>query len=130
MRRRAAIGRAANARYLDALSVVGESTPSHHLLDPVSQRVVHHGRSYRALRPISPQEAPLLRVVLRGEFLIHGFSNRDLRAGPGGDADPDPVHRRRASARVTRQLRLLRAHGLIKKVPHTHTYRITHKGKP
>jgi hypothetical protein len=130
MRRRAAIGRAANARYLDALSVVGESTPSHHLLDPVSQRVVHHGRSYRALRPISPQEAPLLRVVLRGEFLIHGFSNRDLRAGPGGDADPDPVHRRRASARVTRQLRLLRADGLIKKVPHTHTYRITHKGKP
>jgi hypothetical protein len=129
MRRRAAIGRAANARYLDALSVVGESTPSHHLLDPVSQRVVHHGRCYRALRPISPQEAPLLRVVLQGAFLIHGFSNRDLRADLRTDPDPDAVHRRRASARVTRQLRLLRAHGLIKKVPHTHTYRVTHKGE-
>jgi hypothetical protein len=129
IRRRAAIGRAANARYLDALSVVGESTPSHHLLDPVSQRVVHHGRSYRALRPISPQEAPLLRAVLQGEFLIHGFSNRDVCAVVVADADSDSAHRRRASARVTRLLRLLRAHGLIKKVPHTHAYRITHKGE-
>lgn len=129
MRRRAAIGRAANARYLDALSVVGEPTPSHHLLDPVSQRVIHHGRPYRALRPISPQEAPLLRVVLQGEFLIHGFSNHDLRAVLVADPDPDPTRRRRDVARVTRQLRLLRAHGLIKKVPHTHAYRVTHKGE-
>jgi hypothetical protein len=99
------------------------------LLDPVSQRVVHDGRPYRALRPISPQEAPLLRVVLQGEFLIHGFSNRDLRAGLVPHADLDPVQRRRVSAHVTRQLRLLRAHGLIQKVPHTHAYRVTHQGQ-
>jgi hypothetical protein len=129
MRRRATIGRAANARYLDALSVVGEPTPSHRLLDPVSERVIHHGRPYRALQPISPHEAPLLRVVLRGEFLVHGFSNRDIREALLGDTDPDPARQRRASARVTRQLRLLRAHGLIKKVPRTHVYRITHKGE-
>jgi hypothetical protein len=128
MRRRAAIGRAANARYLDALSVVGELTPSHHLLDPVSQRVTHDGRSYRALRPISPEEAPVLRLVLRGEFLLHGFSNRDLRTALIPDADTDPVRRRQLSARVTRHLRLLRAHGLIKKVPRTHVYRVTKKG--
>jgi hypothetical protein len=128
MRRRAAIGRAANARYLEALSVVGESTPSHHLLDPVSQRVTHDGRPYRGLRPISPQEAPLLRLVVRGEFLLHGFSNRDLRTALGPDPDTDPVRRRQLSARVTRHLRLLRAHGLIKKVPRTHVYRVTKKG--
>jgi hypothetical protein len=45
MRRRAAICLAANARYLDALSVAGETTPSHHLLDPISERVTHHGRA-------------------------------------------------------------------------------------
>ena len=130
MRRRAAIGRAANARYLDALSVVGEPTPSHHLLDPVSERVMHDGRPYRALHPISPQEAPLLRVVLRGEFHVHGFSNRDIRAVllPETDTTPDPARQRHASARVTRQLRLLRAHGLIKKVPRTHVYRVTKQG--
>lgn len=129
MRRRAAIGRAANARYLDALSVVGEPTPSHQLLDPVSQRVIHHGRAYRALRPISPQEAPLLRLVLQGAFLLHGFSNRDVRTLLDPNQDADPVRRRQVSARVTRQLRLLRAHGLIKKVPRTHAYRVTQKGE-
>ena len=131
MRRRAAIGRAANARYLDALSVVGETIPSHHLLDPVSQRVIHEGRPYRALQPISPAEAPLLHLVLRGEFLVHGVSNRDLRTAlfPETIADPDPVRRRRTSAHVTRQLRLLRAHGLIKKVPRTHVYRVTPRGQ-
>lgn len=128
MRRRAAIGRAANVRYLDALSVVGESTPSHHLLDPVSQRVTHDGRPYRALRPISPQEAPLLRAVVRGEFLVHGFSNRDLRTALAPDIEVDPGRQRQVSARVTRHLRLLRAHGLIKKVPRTHVYRVTKKG--
>jgi hypothetical protein len=128
MRRRAAIGRAANARYLDALSVVGEPTLSHHLLDPVSQRVTHDGRPYRALHPISPQDAPLLRLVVRGEFLLHGFSNRDLRTALIADADLDAVRLRQLSTRVTRHLRLLRAHGLIKKVPRTHVYRITNKG--
>lgn len=128
MRRRAAIGRAANARSLDALSVVGESTPSHHLLDPLSQRVIHEGRPYRALRPISPQEAPLLRVVVRGEFLVHGFSNRDVRTALAPDIEADPGRQRQVSARVTRHLRLLRAHGLIKKVPRTHVYRVTKKG--
>lgn len=125
MRRRAAIGQAANARYLDALSVVGESTPSHRLLDPVSERVIHHGRAYRALRPISPQEAPLLQTIFRGESRLHGFTNRDLRTALDPDAAADPVRCRRLSARVTRQLRLLRAHHLIKKVPGTHVYRIT-----
>jgi len=130
MRRRAAIGRAANARYLDARRWC-DGTPSHHLLDPVSQRVIHDGRPYRALHPISPQEAPLLRAVLRGEFLLHGFSNRDLRAvlAPDAEATPNPDRRRRAAARITRQLRLLRAHGVIKKVPRTHRYRITRTGE-
>ncbi len=131
MRRRAAIGRAANARYLDALSVVGEPTPSHRLLDPVSERVTHDGRPYRGLRPISPQEAPVLRVVLRGEFRVHGFTNRDIRTAllPDQPTDSNGTGQRQASARTTRHLRLLRAHGLIKKVPRTHTYRITPKGE-
>lgn len=128
MRRRATIGRAANARYVDALSVVGESTPSHHLLDPVSERVTHHGRRYRALQPISPREAPVLRAIFRGEFRLDGFSNRDIRTLVHPMV-ADPTDARRQSTRITRQLRLLRAHGLIKKVPRTHRYRITRRGE-
>jgi hypothetical protein len=128
MRRRADVGRAAAARYLDALSVVGDPIPSHRLLDSVSQRVTRHGRPYRPLRPISPQEAPLFRTILHGEFTLQGFQNRDLRRQLFPETEADPVQRRQIAARVTRSLRLLRAHGLIKKVTRTRYYRITDKG--
>jgi len=128
MRRRADLGRAAAARYLDALSVVGDPTPSHRLLDSVSQRVTRHGRPYRPLQPISPHEAPLFKTILHGEFALQGFQNRDLRRALHPDAAADPVQRRHVGARVTRWLRLLRAHGLIKKVTRTRYYRITDKG--
>jgi hypothetical protein len=126
-RRRAAISRAANARYLDALSVVGDATPSHHLLDPVSQRVTRHGRRYRALRPISPEEAPLLQRLARGAWHLEGFSNRDLR--PPLAPTATAIERRRLAAQVTRALRLLRAHQVVKKIPRTHRYRLTAKGE-
>jgi len=126
--RRVDICRAANERYLEALGVVGEPSPTHQLLDPVSKRIVRRGRSYRALRPIDPVEAKLFAALLDGEFLLHGFRNKDLRCRiyPRARTDDD---RRRASGRITRMLRLLRAHGLIRKVSHTFNYRVTSKGQ-
>jgi hypothetical protein len=128
LRRWVEIARAANARYLDALSVVGEITPSHHLLDPVSQRVTHDGRPHRALRPISPNDAHVFRILLNGKFHVQGIRNEDLRLALAPPAARDPVERRKASGRITRTLRLLRAHGLLAKVSGTHYYRVTMKG--
>ena len=127
IRRRADLGRAACARYLDALSVVGELTPSHHLLDPLSRRVTRAGRPYRPLRPISPDEAPMFRAVLNGAYAVQGFRNHDLHSVLG-PVPTDPSARRRHGARITRWLRLLRAHGLIQKVGTTRYYRVTPTG--
>jgi len=127
MRRRAQLGRAARARDLDALSVVGEPTPSHHLRDPVSQRVIRQGRPYRPLRPISPHEVPIFRAVLRGEFALQGFRNRDLQQARCPEATA-PVPHRRHAARVTRLLRLRRAHRLIHKVGSTRYSRVSPLG--
>jgi hypothetical protein len=121
LRRRAELSRAANARYLEALAVVGLETPSYRLLDRVSQRVKTK-RQYRALRPISPEDASLFQVILHGEFSLQGFRNRDLRQALGQD-DPN-----NCSARISRLLALLRAHKLIFKVCKTNYYRITRKG--
>lgn len=128
LRRRAEIARAANARYLDALSVVGELTPSHRLLDPVSRRITQNGRPFRPLHPISPDDAALFRTLLNGAYAIQGVRNADLRHHLMPDADDTPGTRRQASARISRLLRLLRAHGLLRKVSGTRYYRITMKG--
>lgn len=119
------IARAANERYLQALAVVGEASPSYRLLDPVSQPVQQQGRRYRALQPISPQDSSLFELVCQGQFLIHGFRNKDLRPHL---APPDQANKRRFSLQISRKLQLLRAHGLIFKVAKTHYYRITKKG--
>jgi hypothetical protein len=126
--RRVEISRAANQRYLEALAVVGQPQPVAHLFDPVSRRVVKDGRPYRPLRPLSRDEAAVFRVILGGAFLIQGFRNRDLRQAllP---ATHDPQQRRQASGRITRLLRLLRAHGLIHKVAGTRYYRVSSKGQ-
>jgi DNA-binding PadR family transcriptional regulator len=130
IRRRVQVCQGANERYLTALSVVGQRAPVQGLLDPVSRRVVRDDRPYRPLRPISPTDAQVFAAVMSGSFLLHGFTNRQLRLKlADGHEQPDPIQRRRASGRITRVLRLLRAHGLIRKVSRTRYYRTTDAGR-
>jgi hypothetical protein len=126
--RRAEVSRAANQRYLEALPVVSRPEPTHQVLDPVSRRMVKGGRPYRGLRPITAEEALFFGAILRGEHLIQGFRNKDLHNLLGDQKRMDPGEKRRASGRATRLLRLLRAHGLIRKVAKTNYYRVTTKG--
>src|SRR6185369_9805080 len=64
--RRVEVSRAANRRYLEALSVVGQPAPTKEVLDPLSRRVVKEGRAYRPLRPIEAGEADLFRAIMHG----------------------------------------------------------------
>jgi hypothetical protein len=129
MRRMVEVCISANKRYLEALSTVGEQTSSIRLLDSVSKPVKQQERIYRPLHPVSPEDAKLFSVILRGEFLIQGVRNKDLRKHLAAASERNPEKRRLASARITRLLRLLRAHGLIFKVAKTNFYRITKKGR-
>ena len=82
----------------------------------------------RGLRPFDATDRTLLEAVMRGEFAIRGFRNRDLSLVLYGETT-DPALRRRHSATITRRLRMLRAHRLIKKVPKTHRYVLTESGR-
>jgi len=126
--RRTQVCRAANQRYLQALGVVGEQSPTRQLLDPLSRRISKKGRPYRALRPVSPEEARVFAVVMDGRYHLKGFTNAHLRQALLPN-EKDAQRRRRQSGRITRILRLLRAHGLIRKVSHTRCYRVTDRGQ-
>jgi hypothetical protein len=84
----------------------------------------------RALRTGDPHDLALLKAISRGEFATAGWRNRDLRPllYPTTKSRSQ-VEERRLSAKVSRLLRLLRAHGLIRKVQKSHRYRLTTKGQ-
>jgi hypothetical protein len=128
LHRRAEVSQKANERYLDSLAGVAETRPLGAVAARLCQPVRWQGRRVRALNPLAAQEVSLLQAVSRGEFLLNGFRNRDLRELLYGEAG-DQAARRRHSGVVTRKLRLLRAHGVIQKVAKTHRYLLTEQGR-
>jgi len=128
LHRLAEVSNRAKDRYMDALASVDEETTMRELMEKLGQRREWRGRPIRALRPFADDYA-LVSAVGQGEFLVQGIRNRDLQAllfeAPAGDEKK----RRKRSAWVSRQLRLLRAHGILQKVPKTHRYQVTESGR-
>lgn len=133
--RRAQICQAANERYLNAMSAVDHSTPLGLLVDGLCRPVKYKGpkaqksRQVRGLNPLAKDDAALLEAVSRGQFILTGFRNRDIRALLFTSPAIDGRESRRRSGALTRKLRLLRAHGLIRKIPRTSRYVISDQGR-
>jgi hypothetical protein len=123
------VARAANDRYLSALAVVDRPQARVQFLDRVQKPARLGSRRRRGLRLLRVEEQQLFRAVLRGEHHLNGFRNRDVQAVLFPARVKDVAEQRRRTAHVSRLLHLLRAHGLIAKVPHAHRYRVTTKGQ-
>lgn len=128
LHRRAEICEAINHRYLHALAGVPPGQTVGDLARAVCRPVVKEGKRHRGLNPWAEPDAALLQVISRGEWLVAGFRNRDVRAALY-PAKADVREVRRQSGRVTRALTTLRAHGIIKKVQGTYRYQLTHQGR-
>ncbi len=68
----------------------------------------------------------LLQALLIHRLLPHGFTNRDLRAliAPLLGSRPEDI----TAGKMTYDLRRLRAHGLIHRIPHSRRYQLTDTG--
>jgi hypothetical protein len=129
LHRRAEVGRRATERYLDALASVDQDTTLHEVLRRLGQPQYWQGRRVRALSPFAPGDRQLVHIISRGEFTLNGLRNRDLQRLCFSDPPATPAEARRRSAWASRKLRLLRAHGLIYKITHTHRYQLTTAGR-
>ena len=130
LHRRTQVSQQANQRYVQALTDVDENQRLGEVGQELCRRVQWKGRAVRGLNPLAPDDVALLEAVNQGQYALHGFRNADIRQILYGQSPPDTKHLRRQSAAVTRKFRLLRAHGLIRKLPHTHRYMVTEKGRP
>ena len=110
---------AANRRYLEFLSALEDPRNGRRKLDKLSQPVEHQGRSYPGFNFFDEDDDALFRAIARGEFNVSGMQNKTLRRWL----------RHKTSSQVSRLLKRLRLHGLIKKVGRTYKYYLTQFGK-
>jgi hypothetical protein len=128
---RAAYCQTVNERYVEALAATAQTRTVRELAEPLTRRVPEPSREsgpvtryVRGLNPLAEVDAALLTALSDPRWMVQGLRNRDLVAALYPTASEDAAERRRRSARVTRLLRLLRGHGLLEKIPHSHRYQI------
>jgi len=123
------IARDTNTRYIEALAVVEDPGATQDemaaLARPVRPRA---GKSHRGLNPFSPDDVHLFTILMRGEFHLMGFRNKDVRPFLFPTARTHHDHRR-SSARVSRQLQILHAHRLVAKIPRSRRWKLTALGQ-
>ena len=122
----ARLGFAANRRLLRVQRVSHDAAIGANVLDELNRpRVVDHQR-VSALRFADPRVQALLAAVASFRLLPGGFDNRHLRetlaALLGVSVDEY------GPGRMTYDLRRLRLHGLIERIPHTRRYAVTEDG--
>ena len=110
---------AANRRYLEFLSTIEDPRVGHHNIEKLSRTVRENLRSHRGFNFFDAQDQLLFETISRGEFNISGFQNKTLRRHLSHKTSPQ----------VSRMLKRLRAHGLIKKIGRTYKYYLTRFGK-
>lgn len=110
---------AANRRYREFLSALDDPTNGIDKLNKIGQTVHQEARSYRGFNFFDQEDESLFLALARGEFTISGVQNKTLRARFSH------YH----SSQMSRILRRLRTHGLIKKASHCYKYYLTAFGK-
>lgn len=126
--RRAQICQRANERYLDAMVSLDQTATLSEFLSGITRPIPSlkkDGRKlpgFRALNPFGAEDLRLMEAISSAEFTLGGLRNRDLQRLLFEDEPASPEEARKRSAWVSRKLRLLRAHGLLAKVPSTHRY--------
>jgi hypothetical protein len=126
--RRAEVSRAASERHLEALAAVSHDRPLRETVADLCRPVVRDGKRFRALRPFDPNDHAVIAALNHAEWALQGLRHADLRQALA-PALPSGLSESQIAGRISRLLRLLRAHGLIAKIARTHRYRITPKGR-
>ncbi|MBF0493109.1 MAG: MarR family transcriptional regulator [Deltaproteobacteria bacterium] len=110
---------AANKRYIDFISELDDNTTGTHRLNKVSKTIIEKEHSYKGFNFFDEKDQHLFEIVARGEFAISGFKNKNLR-----NKIPNT-----SGNQMSRILKRLRTHGLIKKIGHTYKYYLTSLGQ-
>jgi hypothetical protein len=121
------VGFGANRRLLDVQRVSHDCQLGEEAFAQITQPITVDGQRAAALRFEQDRVQALLSALVVFSLLPTGFSNRDLREhlAPLLGLSPSQL----PPGRMTYDLRRLRLHGLIERLPRTHRYQLTPDGR-
>ena len=111
--------KASNRRYIEFISAVDDPSSGIKDLDKISKSIKENDRGYRGFNLFDGDDLDLFCTIVRGEFNISGFSNKNLRK----------AMKDKTGHQISRLLKRLRKHGLIKKIGKTYKYYLTALGR-
>jgi hypothetical protein len=109
--------KAANRRYIDFVAAIDDRSAAIKDLDAVSRPASDGNRTFRGFNLFHGDDLDLFLAIARGEFMISGCRNKNLRGLLN-----------KTGAQVSRMLKRLKTHGLIKKIRRTYKYYLTTLG--
>jgi len=111
--------KASNKRYLEFISAFDNKEIGRKRLEKLSATKKENNRNYKGFNLFSKEDLTLLLTILRGEFNISGFRNKDIRMRI-------PQFN---TGKVSRLIKRLKVFKLIKKAGKTYKYYLTRLGK-
>jgi DNA-binding transcriptional ArsR family regulator len=111
--------RAANRRYLEFLSALATPEVGVQRLNRVTETRVEKEHRYKGFNLLAEADAAVLRLLLRGEFAISGLTARAIRK----------LLSDKTRGQISRLLKRLRVHGLLRKIGHHYKYYLTDLGR-
>lgn len=113
------IAAASNNRYLEFISAIDDNTIGHKKLEKATETKTAENRNYKGLNFFCKADKKIILTLARGEFNIYGFRCKDVAKHLV----------QYSSDQLSRLLKRLRVHGIIKKIGKSYKYYLTSFGK-
>ncbi len=125
---RAQVSAEINRRVSEQLASTEEPTPIKDQLISLTRPVQKHGRKARAL-DLFGKDRELLLALADPAFALNGITNKNLQHRLEDSSWAHGKSGKALSGRISRHLRILRAHGVLRKMPNQNRYILTVKGQ-
>ena len=120
------IGFQANRRLLDVQKISHDCSIGEDAFDKVVRPIVVEGQRAAALRFGDSRAQALFAALVVFSLQLRGFTNQEMRTLLAQLLGVDPANY--PPGRMTYDLRSLRLHGIIERIPHSHRYQLTSEG--
>ena len=114
--------------FAEQLATVSDKAPVGEILGEITHKVLRDGKKFRGL-DVTGKDRDLLRALSDPAFNAGSITNKLLQEKLLGTGWANGLTGKKLSSKISRQISLLRSHGIIRKLPKQHKYVLTDKGR-